>query len=160
MVFVVFLYIEIDAAVTLIGVAILQNLIHQLLLFHDVTRGMRLDAGGQTVQCCHCIVEAVGVVLGYFHRLQLLQSCLLGNLIFALISIMLQMTYIRDVTNIAHLVTDVLQVAEKYIEGNGRTGMTQMSIAVYGRTAHVHTHSAWGERTEEFLLSAQRVINE
>ena len=54
----------------------------------------------------------------------------------------------------------MLQVAEKDVEGDGRTGMTQMGVAVNCGAAHIHTHSAWGERAEELLLSAQRVINE
>ena len=85
---------------------------------------MRFDAGRQTVQCSHSIVEAVGVVLGNLHRFQLLQACFLGNLILALVGIVLQMPYVRYIAHVAHLVANVLQVTEKDIESDSRTGMT------------------------------------
>ena len=107
-VLVVSLYVEVYGAVALIGIAIVHNLLHQLLLLYDVARGMRLYAWRQAVQCRHGIVEAVGIVLSHLHGFQLLQSCLLGNLVLALVGIMLQMAHISDVTHISHLVALVL----------------------------------------------------
>ena len=47
---------------------------------------------------------AVGVVLRYLHGLQLLQTGLLGNLVLTLISIVLQMTYIGNITHIPYFI--------------------------------------------------------
>ena len=107
-VLIVFLYVEIYAAVTLVGITVLQNLVHQFLLLHNMACGMRLDAGRQTVQGCHSIVETVGIVLSHFHGFQLLQTGFLGNLILALVGIMLQVAHIRNVTYVTHLVAYVL----------------------------------------------------
>lgn len=46
--FVVFLHIEIDGTVTLIGKAVIENLFDELLLLDDVPRSVRLDAGGDS----------------------------------------------------------------------------------------------------------------
>ena len=54
---------------------------------------------------------AVGIELHDLHRLELLEPCFLGYLIFALIGIMLQVPHIGDVTHIAHLIAQMLQVA-------------------------------------------------
>ena len=102
---------------------------------------------------------AVGVVLGDLHRLQLLQSCLLGYLVLTLVGIMLQVTYIRDITHISDLIPQVLQIAEHQVEGNGRTGMPQMGITIDGRSTHIHTHIGGMQRLEALLLSRQRIVN-
>ena len=83
---------------------------------------------------------AVDVVLRYFHRLQLLQSCFLGYFVFSVVSIVLQMAYIGDVAYIAYLISQMGKVAEKQIESNGRTCMSQMRVTVNGRTADIHTY--------------------
>ena len=129
--------IEIDTAVTLISKTVVKDLLHQLLLFDDMSCGMRLDAWRQHIECLHGLMVAVGVILCDLHRLQLLQSCLLGNLVLTLIGIMLQMSYIRDIPHIAHLVTQMLQVTEEDVEGDGRTGMSQMGITIDGWAAYV-----------------------
>ena len=87
---VVFLHVEIDAALALVGEAVLEDFLDELDLFDDVSCGMGFDAGGQAVQGAHGIVESVGVVLCHFHGFQLLQTCLLRNLVLALVGIVLQ----------------------------------------------------------------------
>ena len=98
------LYVEIDRTVRLVGKTVVYDLLHQLLLLDDMPGGMRLDRGRQHVQRLHCLVIAVGIILGDLHRLQLLQPCLLGNLVLSLVGIMLQVPHIRDVTDIAYLI--------------------------------------------------------
>jgi hypothetical protein len=65
---------------------------------------------------------------------------------------MLQMTHIGDITYIAYLISQVLQIAEHEVEGDGRAGMTQMGIAIDGRTTDIHAHIRGVERLETFLL--------
>ena len=104
-------------------------------------------------------MEAIGVILCHFHRLKLFQSGFLRNLVFALVSIVLKMTYIRNVSNIANFVADMLQVTEKKVESDGWTSVSEVSITIDSRAADIHADSSWIERFEEFLLPAQRIIN-
>ena len=160
MVFVVFLYIEIYRAVAHVGIAVVKNLLHQLLLLDDMTRGVGLDRGGKHVEHIHSLVVAVGIVLGYLHRLELLQSGLLLYLVVALIGVVLQMAHVGDVAHIAHFVAQMLQVSEEDIKRDGGAGVAQMGVAIYGGAAHIHAHVGGMQRLEGLLLARQRVINQ
>ena len=157
---VVFLDIEIDRAIALISKTVVENLLHQLLLLDDMSRGMRLDAGGQYVERLHRLMVAVGVILCDLHRLQLLQSCLLLDLVIPLVGIVLQVSHIRDVTHIAHLVSQMLQVTEENIKGDGWARMTQMGVAIYGWTAHIHSHIGRMQGFKTLLLSVKGIVNQ
>ena len=102
---VVSLDVKVDRTVRLVGKTIVQYLLHQLLLFDDVTSGMRFDARRQHVEGFHSLMVAVGIVLGYLHRLQLLQTSLLFYLVVAFIGIVLQVAHIGNVAHIANLIT-------------------------------------------------------
>ena len=70
-----------------------------------MTSGMGLNRGAQHTQRIHRLMVAIGIVLGNFHWLQLLQTSFLGNLVLTLISIVLQMAHISDVAHITNLIT-------------------------------------------------------
>ena len=122
--FVVSLDIEINRTIALVGKSVVQNLLHQLLLLDDMTCSMWLNRGAQHVQRIHILMVAVGVVLGNLHGFQLLQTGFLGNLVLALVGIMLQMAYIRNVAYIAHFIAQMLQITKQQIKGDGRAGMS------------------------------------
>ena len=103
-VLVVFLYVEIHGAVALVGVAVLENLLHELLLLYDVARGVRLYRWRQGVEKLHGLVVAVGVVLRYLHGLKLLQACFLLYLVIALVGVVLEVAHVGDVAHVAHLI--------------------------------------------------------
>ena len=103
---------------------------------------------------------AVGVILRDLHRLQLLQSCLLLYLVIPLVGIVLQMSHIRDVTHIAYLVSQMLQVTEENIKGDGWARMTQMRVAIYGRTAYIHSHIGRMQGFKTLLLSVKGIVNQ
>ena len=159
MVVVILLHIKIHTAVAHVCISVVQNLPHQLLLLDDVSGGMRFDAGRKASQGVHSLVEAVGEVLCHLHGFQLLEPCLLGYLVFSLVCIVLQVAYVGDVTHVAHLVSYMTQVAEEQVEGDGRTCMAQMSIAVNGGTAHIHAHMTGVDGTEELLLSRECIVD-
>ncbi len=139
MVLIVFLDIEIHRPVALVGVSVGDDLLHQLLLLDDVSRGVGLDARGKHVERLHGMMVAVGVVLRYLHWLQLLESRLLLNLVIALVGVVLEVSDIGDVTHIAHLVSEMLQIAEEDIERDGGTGVSKMRVAVNRWSADVHS---------------------
>src|SRR3712207_6777659 len=150
--------VEIHAAIALIGITVGQNLLHQLFLLYDMTRGMGLDGGRKHVERVHGRMVTIGLVLGYLHGLELLQARFFLNLVIAFVRIVLQMAHIRDVTNVANLVAQVLKIAEKQVERDGRTGVAQMWIAVNGGTADVHAHVGSMQGNELLLTTSQRVI--
>jgi len=160
MILVILLDIEVDRAVALVGIAIVEDFLNQFLLLYDMTCGMRLDARRKHVQRLHGIMVAVGVVLRNLHWLQLLQACLLLNLVIALISIVLQMAHVGDVSNVANLVAQVLEIAEEYIEGDGRTRMTEMRIAIHSRATNIHAHIRCVERSESLFRTCESVVDQ
>ena len=103
---------------------------------------------------------AVGVVLCHFHGLELLEARLLGNLVLALVGVMLEMADVGDVAHVAHLVAQLLQVAEQHVEGNGRTGMTQVRVAIDRGAADVHAHHRLVQRHEVLLASGEGIVDE
>ena len=73
--------------------------------------------------------------------------------------IVLQMTYIRNVTHIAHLIAQMFQITKHKIEGNGRASMPQMRITIDGGTADIHTDMRGVKGLEALLLTRQSIIN-
>ena len=157
--FVICLDIEIDTSVRLIGKAVVEDLLHQLLLFDDMAGSMGLDRGTQTAQRVHGRMIAVGVVLCNLHRLKLFQPCLLGYLVLTLVGIVLQVAYVGDVAHVTYLIAQVLQVAEHKVERDGWTGVSQMWVAINRRSADVHAYIGGMKWFEALLLTRQRVIN-
>ena len=160
MVFVVLLDVEIDGTVALVGVAVVQNLLYQLLLLDDVARGLRLDARRQHVECVHGRVITVGVVLRHLHRFELLQPCLLLYFVVAVVGIVLHVSHIGDVAHVAHLVAQVFQIAEKDVKRDGRAGMSQVRVAIHGGSAHIHAHIGGVQRLKSFLAPTERIVNQ
>ena len=156
---VIFLHIEVHAALTDVGITVIQDFLYQFYLLDDMPGGMRFDAGRQHIQGLHGRMETVRVVLCHLHRLQLLQTSLLGNFIFAFVGIVLQMPHIRNITHIAYLITDMLQVTEQQVERNGRTGMSQMGIPIYCRPADIHPDTTRRDGFELFLFTGKRIID-
>ena len=121
---------------------------------------MGLDAGRQHVERLHSGMVAVSVVLCHLHGLELLEACLLGDLVLALVGIMLKMAHVGDVAHIAHLVAQLLQVAEQHVEGDGRTGVAQVRVAIDRGAAHVHAHHGLTEGHEVFLAPCEGIVDE
>ena len=114
---------------------------------------MWLNAGGKYVQCLHGFMIPVQVVLHYFHGFQLFQTGFLGNLIFAFICVMFQVAYVGNVTHVSHFITQPGEITEKYVERDGRTGMSQMCIAIYRRSADIHAHMWSVQRHKQLFFS-------
>ncbi len=121
---VILLNVEVNRAITLIGKATFQYLLHQFLLFDDMSCSVGFNAWGQYIKPCHRLMITPCVVLGYLHGLQLFESSFLFNLIIAFVSIMFEMPHVGDVAHVAHFITKMLQISEEQIKGDGRTRMT------------------------------------
>ena len=155
---VIFIYIEVHRAFAFVSESVVENFFYQLNLLYDMTRSMRLDARRKHVKRGHGIVVADGVVLHYFHWLQLLQTGFLSDFVFAFVSVVFQMTYIGNVTHVAHFISQLLEVAEQDIEGNSRS-VSQVCVAIYSRTAYVHAHMRGVQRSKLFFSATKSIIN-
>ena len=93
------------------------------------------------------------IFLHHFHRLQLLQFCLLGNLVFPLVGISHKVSYIGYVPDISHLISQMLHQPHKCVVSDSRTGVSQMCIAIDRRSADIKSHPARIDRLEKFLLA-------
>ena len=151
MILVVFCYIKIHGTFTFVSISVFHDFFHQADLLDDMSRSMRLDAGRKYIEGFHCFVVTVQVILYHFHRFQLFKTCFFCNLVFTFIGIMFQMTYIGDISHIAHFVSQMGEITEQDIEGDGRTGMSQMGIAVYRRATHIHAYMRRVKRNKKFL---------
>ena len=157
---IVFHNIKVNAAVAFVGISVFQDFLHQFLLFNDMPRGVRLYRWRQHVQLFHGFMVAVGVVLGYLHRLKLLETSLFLYLVVALIGIVFKVTHVGYIAHIAHLIAQMAQVSEHNVEGNSRTGMPQMRVAVHRRAANIHAYVGCMQRLEELFASRECIINQ
>ena len=95
---------------------------------------------------------AVGVVLRYLHRLELLQPCLLLYLVVALVGIVLKMSHVGDVSDISHLVAQVAHQSHEHVVGHSRPGMSEVGVAIDCRPADVKSNKSRIDRSENFFF--------
>ena len=96
--------------------------------------------------------------MGHLHGFELLEARLLGDLVLALVGVVLQMPHVGDVAHVAHLVARGLEVAEQQIERHGRAGVAQVGIAVDRRTADIHARPARDQGLELLLAARKRIV--
>ena len=157
---VVFLHVEVDASVAFVGITIVENLFDQLFLLDDMARGMRFNRWRKHVECLHCRMITVGIVLRNLHRLQLFQPCFLLNLVISLVGVVFQVANVGDIAHVAHLVAQVFQVAEHYIKGDCGPRMPQMWVTIDGRSADIHAHIGRMQRLEQLLTACECIVNQ
>ena len=100
---------------------------------------------------------AEGVILHHLHRLQLLESGLLADLVLSFISIMLKVTDIGDIADIAHFIAEVPEQLEQHVVGHSWAGVAKMSVTINGRPADIHSHMAFMDRLEKFLILGKSI---
>ena len=149
--------IEVDASVAFVGIAGREDSLDSLDLFDDVAGSPGLDGRRSHIQHPHRFVIAQGVGLDNFHRLQLLEPCLLCDLVLPVIRIVLQVAHIGDVPDVTDLVAQMSEEFEEHVICHSRSGMSQMGISVDGRTADVHSYVTGIHRDEEFFLTRQGI---
>ena len=93
------------------------------------------------------------------HRLELFETCFLGNLVFTFVGIVFEVAHIGDVAHVAHLIPEVFQIAEYEIEGDGGTGGSQMGVTINRWATNIHSDVAGIDGLEEFLGARERIIN-
>ena len=156
-VLVVFLHVEIDAAVGFIGIAGVENFLDGLDLLHYVAAGAGLDGGRRAVQETHGFVVTESISLHHFHGLQLFQAGLLCYLVLTFVGIMFEVADIGDIAYIAHLVAQVAQQLAEHVVCHSRPGMAEMSLTVHGGAAYIHSNMSFMDRLEELLGTRKRV---
>ena len=152
-------HVEVHRTVADVGIACVEDGLDVFDLLDDVSGSVRLDGRGKNTEGLHGLVVPAEVVLHHLHRFELLEARLLGDLVFALVGIVLEVSHVGDIADVAHLVAQMGEVADEDVEGDGGTGMTQMRVAVDGRTAYVQTHIGRVQGLEELLAAAHGVID-
>lgn len=157
---IIFLYVEINAAVALVSKTVVENLFHQLHLLNYVASGMRFDAGRQHIEIVHRIVEAVCKILRHFHRFKLLKPRFLGYFILTFVGVVLKMAHVGNIPHIAHLISYMLQITEHHVESDCGTRVSEMRIAINCRAANIHSYPSRSERLELLLHSGACVVDQ
>jgi hypothetical protein len=97
-------------------------------------------------------------MLNDLHRFELFDASLLCDLIVALVGIVFEVSDIGDIADVADLVAKVLQIAEEEVEGNGGACVSEMSIAIDRRSAHIHSYHSGMHGFEQLFLMCQRIV--
>jgi len=63
------------------------------------------------------------------------------------------MSYIGDVSNIPHLVTEYRQITKQQIKRDGRTGVPKVCVTINGRATNIQTDTAFMYWLEYFFLT-------
>ena len=135
--FIVLADIKIHGSIHLICQAGFQNGLDHLYLFNDMSGSPWFDRGTEDIHLRHIEVVAFGIMLYHFHRFNLLQSGFLCNLVFPLIGIIFQVSYIGDVADVANLISQMPEIAKYQVESDGRAGVPQMGISIYCGSADI-----------------------
>ena|SRR6186713_1551149 len=100
-------------------------------------------------------MEVVGIMLDNFHRFQLFQAGFFCDFIFTVILVIFKVPYIGDVPYIPDLVPQVEEEPKDDIEGEERSNISQMDIAIDGGPADIYSNVARIDGCEKFFLPAQ-----
>jgi hypothetical protein len=157
--FVVSQHVEVDGSIHFIGKAILQELLDDLNLLNDMASGRRFDTGWEDIELPHDGMKSFGVILDDLHGLQLFDPCAFGDLVFAFIRVVFQVTYIGDISNVPDLVAKVTQVTRHYIKHHKRAHVAPVHVIIDRRTTYVHAHMARIDGRKRLLFPAEGVGN-
>ena len=102
-------------------------------------------------------MKVVGVFLHHFHRLEVFKPGLFANLVFPVVGVASQVSDVGDVSYVADLEAQMLQIPVDNVERQKGAHVAQVHVAVDGRTAHVHAHEGWVEWLKAFFLPGQAV---
>ena len=72
---------------------------------------------------------------------------------------MFQMPHIGDVADIAHGISQVFEVTEEEVEGDGRTRVSEVGIAIDGGSTHIHAYATFVNGFEDFFCAREGVVN-
>ena len=150
---------EVHAAVDFVGVAVGDDFLDGLDLFHDVARGCGLNGRTKDVEHIHHVVEVVGVLLHHLHRLEVFEAGLLANLVFPVVRVACQVADVGDVAHVANLEAEVLQVAVHDVKRQEGPNVSEVNVAVHRRPAHIHAHERGIEWLKFFFLPGQAVAD-
>ncbi len=110
--------------------------------------GRGLNRRRQGVEGAHDVVEIHGVALHNLHGLQLLKFGAGAYFVFAFVGVVDQVSGIRNVPNVAHLVAQELQVAEDQVEGQEGPNIAQVNVAVDGGSTDIQAYVSFLNRLE------------
>ncbi len=149
-------HVEVDRAVDLVGVFLLEQHLDHLDLLGHVRRGARRDIRGQHAQRGHVFKVAARVALDHFHRFDALARRALEDAVFAVVQ---DVAHVGDVLDVAHPVAGVAQEAHDHVEVDVGLGVAQVGVVIHRRPAHIHVHAPGRQRDELFFFAAEGVVD-
>ena len=154
----IFMNIKIDVALICdIGVAFVDQGLDHLLNLNDVT--CRAAAYGRTadIQLVHGLEEFIFIIVGDGYRIELLDACLLLDLILALIRVTYEVTDVCDVLNIFHIVADIFEISVNDVKADVALRMADMRHSVDSRSADIHSDISRDDALEFFFCPLEIV---
>jgi len=137
----------------LVGISLFKDDFNDFDLLYNMPCGCRFNTGWQQVKLAKDVVKVRGIALDHLHGLDLFKPGLFRNLILPLICIVLQVSGIRNIAYIPHLVSQVKQVPVDHIKGHERSAIPQVYLAVDRRAADIHAHVALVQGFKYFLFT-------
>ena len=104
------------------------------------------------------LMVAYRVVVRHLHWFQLFQPSLLLNFILPLISILLKVAHIGDITHVSHLIALRPQQAHQHIERNERPRMAEMRVTIHRWATYVKPHMRRIYWLKHLFPTTQRVV--
>ena len=90
--------------------------------------------------------------------IEVLEARLLGDLVLALVGVVLEVSDVGDVAHVTHLVTQGLEVAEQQVEGDRRACVAQVGVAIDRGAADIHAYMLGVDGLEGLLAARERIV--
>ncbi len=150
--------VKVHVAPRHIGVAFVQQALHQLDELVDEPGGGLDHVGGLDVQLTAVVKEGVGVVLGDLHHRLVLPLGSLEHLILPGVGVGGQMAHVGDVHHPVHVVAVVAQEFFQHVLHDVGAQVADVGEVVHRGTAGVHLHMAGGVSGKFFLLVGGGIV--
>src|SRR5690606_17723583 len=154
---VVFGDIEIHRSIHYVSISFVEQRLDQLDLLNDMSGSCGFDVGGEDIELSHDLVKALGVLVHDFHGLEFFQARAFRNLILALVGVVLEVTDVGNVSDVANLVSEEAKVAGNHVKGEKCSDVSQVDVVIDGWSADIDSYVSRGDGLEGFFSSLERV---
>jgi hypothetical protein len=104
-------------------------------------------------------MKEVSILLYELHGFQLLERGLFGDLVFRSAAFFLEVSGVRNISDVTDLIAQVEEITVNEIEGNKRARVSQVALAADGWSTHIHSYVAGCKGGENLFLSCIRIVD-
>jgi hypothetical protein len=105
-------------------------------------------------------VKSIGVLLNHFHWLKVLKLGALGYLVFSVVTISREVTYIRDIPYIAYFESAFQQISVNDIKRGKSSDVSKVHIVIHSGTTNIKSYMPGDNRFKLLLFPGQTIIEE